>query len=89
MMQASVFECLEFDPFSGFQDGLCSTEVNICGREVGDAFMIADMVVVTDEGSDLLFEITRQIIILKQDAVFEGLMPAPNLALGLRVQSTL
>ena len=44
------------------------------------------MVVVADEVSDFLFEIAGQIIVFMQDAVFEGLMPALNLALGLRVQ---
>jgi hypothetical protein len=48
--------------------------------------MIADMVVVADGVSDLLFKITRQIIVLEQDAVFEGLMPTRSLALGLRMQ---
>ena len=41
------------------------------------------MIVVADEVSDLLFEITGQIIVLKQDAIFEGLMPPLDLALGL------
>ena len=37
------------------------------------------------EGGDLAFEIAGQVIVLKQDAVLEGLMPALDLALGLRV----
>ena len=45
--------------------------------------MIAQMVVVADEVGDLLIEVARQIIVLEQDAVLEGLMPAFDLALDL------
>ena len=45
--------------------------------------MVAQMIVVADEVSDLLFEITRQIVVFEQDAVLQGLMPALDLALGL------
>ena len=41
------------------------------------------MIVVADEVSNLLYEITGQTIALKQDAVFEGLMPPLDFALGL------
>ena len=47
--------------------------------------MIAGMVVLRHEGGDLTFEIARQVIVLEQDAVLERLMPALDLALGLRV----
>ena len=47
--------------------------------------MIASMVLVFDEGVNLLLEIARQIVIFQQDAVLEGLMPALKLALGLGV----
>ena len=47
-------------------------EVNIGGREVGDAFVVSQVVVVADEVSDLLFEIAGQIIVFEQDAVFES-----------------
>lgn len=43
------------------------------------------MVVVADEVSNPLFEITGQIIVLKQDTVFKGLMPSLYFALGQRV----
>jgi hypothetical protein len=41
------------------------------------------MVVVLDEGGDLAFEIARQVVVLKQDAILERLMPALDLTLGL------
>lgn len=50
--------------------------------------MITAMVVVIDEGVDLLTEITRQVIVFQQDAVLQGLVPPLDLALGLRVIST-
>jgi hypothetical protein len=40
------------------------------------------------EGRDLTFEIAGQVIVLEQDAVLERLMPALDLALGLRVISS-
>jgi hypothetical protein len=43
------------------------------------------MVVTRHEGGDLSFEIAGQVVVLKQDAVLERLMPALDLALGLRV----
>ncbi len=47
--------------------------------------MVALMVVVTDERRDVRFEIAGQEIFLKQNAVLQRLMPAFNLALGLRM----
>ena len=38
-----------------------------------------------DEGTDLDFEISRQGVVLKQDAVSQGLVPALDLAPGLRI----
>ena len=38
--------------------------------------MIAQVIVVGDEGLDLGFEIARQVIVLEQDPVLERLMPA-------------
>jgi hypothetical protein len=54
-------------------------------REIAQALVIAGMVVMSHEGGDLTFEIAGQVIVLKQDAVLERLMPALDLALGLRV----
>ena len=45
--------------------------------------MVALVVVVIDEGFDLRFEITGQEVVFEQDAVFQGLMPSFDLALGL------
>ena len=47
--------------------------------------MVARVVVVLDEGADLRLEVARQVVVLEQDAVLERLVPALDLALGLRV----
>ncbi|MGF7161505.1 hypothetical protein FHS85_003146 [Rhodoligotrophos appendicifer] len=47
--------------------------------------MVTLVVVVLDERLDLGFEIARQEVVLQHDAVFEGLVPALDLALGLRM----
>ena len=83
MLQAPVFDGLSFDPFPFQQDGLAAPEVDIGGREVIQALVVAPVVVVLDEGAELGFEITGQIIVLQQDPVLEGLVPALDLALGL------
>ena len=85
VMQASGFECLVFNPFPFLTRCLdCARSKH---RQVSDwrCFHGSEMVVVADEVSDLLFEITGQIIVLEQDAVFECLVPALDFALGLRV----
>ncbi len=57
MKQAPVFEGLPFDPFSLFQNGLPTPEIDIGRCEVPQAFMVASVIVVIDEGIDLLVEI--------------------------------
>jgi hypothetical protein len=57
------------------------------GVRLGYALVLSGMVVfvLRHEGRDLAFEIAGQVVVLKQDAVLERLMPALDLALGLRV----
>ena len=83
MLQAPVLDGLWFDPFPFQQDGLAAPEVDIGGREVIQALVVAPVVVVLDEGAELGFEITGQIIVLQQDPVLQRLVPALDLALGL------
>jgi hypothetical protein len=47
--------------------------------------LIADVVIVLDEGADLSFEISGQVVVIERDAVFQGLVPALDLSLGLRM----
>ena len=47
--------------------------------------MVSLVVVVVYEGCDLSFKITGQEVIFQKNAVLQGLMPALDLALGLRM----
>ncbi len=48
--------------------------------------MIALVIVMLDERLDLLLVIAGQEVVFQQDAVLQGLVPALDLALGLRVK---
>jgi hypothetical protein len=85
VLQATVCDCLSFDPFAFEEDGLSPSEVDVGRREIGQALVVSRMVVLRHEGRDPAFEIAGQVIVLKQDAVLERLMPSLDLALGLRV----
>ena len=84
-MQASRFERLSFDPFTLFQNGFVTPEVDVGGCDVVDALVVALVVVVIDEGFNLSFEIAGQEVVFQQDAVLQRLMPSFDLALGLRM----
>ena len=85
MLQATVCDCLALDPFAFEEDGLSAPGVDVSRGEIVEALVIARMVVVRHEGGDLAFEIAGQVVVLKQDAILEGLMPALDLTLGLWV----
>jgi hypothetical protein len=56
VVQSSVLDCLSFDPFSFQENGLASSEVDVNRRQVGDALVVSQMVVVGDEVADLRLE---------------------------------
>ena len=85
MLQSSLSDGVAFDPFSLQKDGLGSAEVDVGRRQVLQAFMVTPVIVVLNEARDLSFEIAGQVIVLEQNAVLEGLVPALDLALGLRM----
>ena len=85
MQQAALLDGFGFDLLSRFQDGFGPAEIDVGGREVAQALVVAVMVVVVDEVADRLFQSAGQVIVLEQDAVLEGLVPAFDLALCLRV----
>jgi hypothetical protein len=76
MLQATVCDCLAFDPFAFEEDGLSAPEVDVSRGTIVEVLVIAGMVVVRHEGGDLAFEIAGQVVVLKQDAVLECLMAA-------------
>jgi hypothetical protein len=80
VLQATVCDCLALDPFAFEEDGLGASKIDVSWGEIVEALVIAGMVVVRDEGRDLAFEIAGQVVVLKQDAVLERLMPALDLA---------
>ena len=88
MLQAPMFECLSLDPFSSFDDGGSPAEVGIGGRDVVEALVVALVVVMLDEGLDLLLEIAGQKVVFQQYAVLQGLVPAFDLALRLRMEGS-
>jgi hypothetical protein len=85
-MQAPLSGGFAFDPFSLFDDGFRSAEVGISRCDIFQALMIALVIIVFDERFDLRFQIAGQVIVFQQDAVFQGLVPALDLALRLRVE---
>ena len=85
MLQSSFSNGVAFNLFSLQEDGLASAEVDIGGREVLQALVVAAVIVVLDEAADVGFEIAWQVVVFEQDAVLQGLMPALDLALGLRM----
>ena len=86
MLQAPMFECLSLDPFSSLDDCWCPAEVGIGGCDVVEALVVALVVVMLDEGLDLLLEIAGQKVVFQQYAVLQGLVPALDLALSLRME---
>ena len=62
VVQASVLDGIPFYPFSFQQDGLAAPEVDVGRRQVGDALVVSQMVVVGDEVADLDLEVAGQIV---------------------------
>jgi hypothetical protein len=83
VLQAPMFDGLSLDPFTLFDDGWCPAEVDVCRRHIIQALVVTLVVVVLDESLDLGFEVAGQEVVLEQDAVLHGLVPAFDLALGL------
>ena len=65
VLQAPLFDCLSFDPFSLFDDGLCSAEVCVRRCHIGQALVISAVIIALDEGFDLAFEISGQEVVFE------------------------
>jgi len=65
MLQAAVCDGCTLDVFTLGKDYLGPVEVDVSRREVVQALVIADVVIVLDEGFDLPFEIAGQVIVLE------------------------
>jgi hypothetical protein len=57
VLQATVCNSLTLDTLTLSQDCLGSAEVDVSRREIVDALMVANVIVVLDEGGDLSFEV--------------------------------
>ena len=64
MLQSSFLKCLPFDDFSSSENGFGPAKVDIRRRQVLQAFVIAPVVVMVDEGLDMRPEVPRQIVVL-------------------------
>ena len=82
MQQASVCNGPSFDPFPLQEDCLAASEVDVGRRQVAQALVVTQVIVVGDEGVDLGFEVAGQVVVFEQDAVLQRLVPALDLALG-------
>lgn len=85
MQQAALLDGLSLDAFTFGQNGLSAAEADIGGREIAEALLNAPVIIVIDEGFDPRLEFAGQVRVLEQDAVLQRLVPALDLALGLRV----
>jgi hypothetical protein len=82
VLQASVLDGLSLNPFSFPQNGLTAPEVNVGRRQVAQALVVAQMIVVRHKRRDLRLQIAGEEVVLQQDAVLECLVSALDLALG-------
>ena len=58
MVQAAFLDSQFLDLFSPFNDGSGSSVVGVGRRDVVQALVVAVIVVMIDEGTDLIFQIT-------------------------------
>ena len=86
MLQAALSDCLSFDPFPFSENGFVAPEVDVCRCDVVQALVVTLIVVIFDECSDLTLKVAGQIVVFEQNPVLHGLMPAFDLALGLRME---
>ena len=85
MLQAALLDCPFLDLFPFSENGFVASEVDVCGCDVVQALVVTLIVVIRDEGPDLALKVAGQIVVLQQNPVLHGLMPAFDFPLGLRV----
>ena len=59
VVQAAFLDGQVFDLSPSLNDGVVPAEVDVGGGEVGEAFVVAAVVVVLDEGADAGLEVAR------------------------------
>src|SRR5664279_3569894 len=83
MLQASFCDGCSLDAFALGEDCLGPTEVDVGWSEIVDALVITDVVIMLDECVDLPLEIARQVVVVEQNAILQGLVPTLDLSLSL------
>ena len=82
---ASLLDGFSPGGFPPFEEGLATSEVDVGRGQVVKALVVAPGIVVIDELGEACLELTRQVVVLEQDAVLHGAMVALDLALGHRM----
>jgi hypothetical protein len=80
-----LFDGFSFDVFPPFKNGRSSAKVDVGRCQVVQALVVSAIVVVLDKLADALFELTWQIVVLLQNAVFHRSMISLDLALCHRM----
>src|SRR4029450_13682066 len=80
MGQASRSDSQVFNLSPSVDDGPVPAEVGVGGGEGAGAFVGGALVVAFDEGANAGFEVARQVVVLEQDAVLQGLVLTLDLA---------
>ena len=78
MGQAAFADGQLLDLSPALDDGAMTPEVDVGRGEVAEALVVAPVVVPIDEGADLRFQVSGQVVVLQQDAV---LQPAADMEL--------
>jgi hypothetical protein len=81
VLSTTLLDGAALDVLSPLEDALASAEVDVSGREVVQALVIAAMIVVLDEVGDSPLEITGEVVVLEQDSAFQREVPALDLSL--------
>src|ERR1700739_4267102 len=85
MQAASLLDGFSFALFPPFENGLAAPEVDVSRRQVVQALVVSTVVVVSNELTDAVFELTWQIVVLQQDPVFHRAVISLDLTLRPRV----
>ena len=85
VQQAAIADCLSFDRFAFNQNGLATSEIDVGGRQVADALVISQVIVVGDEGGDPGLRDRPAGNSSRARYGLKRLMPALDLALGHRM----
>ena len=84
MLQPALSDGVAFDPFSFPQNGTSESEIDVGRCQVAQTSVISAGIVVIEEGSSLGLKVLRELIVFRQDAVLQSLVPPLDLALGLK-----